>query len=311
MSTRAPNPPRGVATPVWNRIRLRPALALALLVPALAGATPTSQRSSLAASARPAPQDLLPALATRFSEGVAALTAGQLDAAEAAFRSVIRDGGDRAFVRHNLGIVLQRRGRHADALAEFRAAARLDPAFGPSRLLAGTSLLALGRPKAAVDELGVASRLMPREPAVHLQRADACERVNDVICLADEYRTLVALSPANPEYAYRLGKAYLRLSQWSHQRMQTTDPRAARLSQALGREYTEQGRPDLAERAFREAVERDATLVDVHLELARIYLADGRLDEAGRAVARALALVPGSKDARALQLKVEAARTPR
>ena len=102
-------------------------------------------------------QDLSPALAKRFSEGVAALSAGELDSAEAAFRAVIRDGGDRAFVRHNLGIVLQQRGRHADALVEFRAASRLDPAFGPSRLLAGTSLLALGQPKAAVAELGRAA----------------------------------------------------------------------------------------------------------------------------------------------------------
>ena len=131
-------------------------------------------------------QDLSPVLAKQFTEGVAALSAGQLDTAEAAFRAVIRDGGDRAFVRHNLGIVLQQRGRHADALVEFRAAIRLDPAFGPSRLLAGTSLLALGQPKAAAAELGRASALMPREPAVHLQRADACERIGDVLCLAVE-----------------------------------------------------------------------------------------------------------------------------
>jgi tetratricopeptide (TPR) repeat protein len=318
---------------------LRLALVIALLVPTLGGAAPQrssqaasarqappSQRGSQAASARQAPpsqrlpqaasarqgpQDLPPALATRFSEGVAALSAGQLDSAEAAFRAVIRDGGDRAFVRHNLGIVMQQRGRHADALVEFRTAFRLDPAFGPSHLLAGTSLLALGQAKAAVAELGVASQLMPREPAVHLQRADACERINDVICLVDEYRALVELSADNPEYAYRLGKAYLRLSQWAHAQIQAVDSRAARLSQALGREYLEQGRADLAERAFKEAISRDATLVDVHLALARIYLADGRLDEAARAVSRALALVPDSKDARALRASVEAARAPR
>jgi Tfp pilus assembly protein PilF len=259
----------------------------------------------------PVAQDLSPVLATRFTEGVAALTAGQLDSAEAAFRAVIQAGGDRAFVRHNLGIVLQQRGRHADALVQFRAASRLDPTFGPSHLLAGTSLLALGQAKAAVAELGRASSLMPREPAVHLQRADACERINDVLCLVDEYRVLVELSPADPDYAYRLGKAYLKLSQWAHERIQAIEPGAARLSQALGREYLEQGRTDLAEAAFQKAIRRDDTLADVHLSLARIYLADGRLEEAARAIARALALVPDSKEARALRASVEAARTPR
>jgi predicted Zn-dependent protease len=290
-------------------VLLWPALALALFVPTLAGAAPFSQRSSPAASAQ---QVLLPpSLAARFSQGVAALSAGQLDSAEAAFRDVIRDGGDRAYVRHNLGIVLQQRGRHADALVEFRAASRLDPGFGPSHLLAGTSLLALGQAKAAVAELGLASTLMPREPAVHLQRADACERLNDVVCLADEYRTLVELSPSSPEYAYRLGKAYLRLSQWAHARIQAIDPRAARLRQALGREYLEQGRIDLAERAFKDAIDRDTTLADVHLALARIYLGDGRLDEAARAVERTLVLVPDSKEARAVLVKIQAARTRR
>ena len=107
------------------------------------------------------------------------------------------------------------------------------------------------------------------------------------------------LSPADSEYAYRLGKAYLRLSQWAHERIQAIDPGAARLSQALGREYLEQGRADLAEAAFEKALRRDATLADVHLSLARIYLADGRLDEAARA-ARAGAC-SDSKEARAVQ----------
>jgi predicted Zn-dependent protease len=274
----------------------RLALALALLV---------------LAPAWVAPQDLPPALAARFSEGVADLAAGRLDAAEAAFRAVITGGGDRAFVHHNLGIVLQRRGRHTDALAEFRAASRMDPSFGPSHLLEGASLLAVGQSKTAVRVLGRASELMPREPAVHLQLADACERIDDVVCLADEYRTLVDLAPNNPEFAYRLGKAYLRLSQWTLTRMQAIDPKAARLSQARGREYLEQGRPDLAEAAFLDAVARDATLDDVHLALARLYLAGGRLDDASRAVTRALALIPESKAAQLLQASIETARERR
>jgi predicted Zn-dependent protease len=280
-----------------NRSTLsRPALALALLVLAPGWAVP---------------QDLSPALAARFSQGVADLAAGRLDGAEAAFRALVAAGGDRAFVHHNLGIVLQRRGRHMDAVVEFRAASRMDPSFGPSHLLEGASLLALGQPEPAVRALNRASELMPREPAVHLQLADACERLDDVICLADEYRTLAQLAPGNAEYAYRLGKAYLRLSQWTLARMQTIDPKAARLSQAKGREYLEQGRPDLAEAAFLDAVARDGTLDDVHLALARLYLAGGRLDDASRAVARALALVPESKVAHGLQSSIEAARARR
>ena len=253
-------------------------------------------------------QDLAPALAERFTQGVAALKAGRLDEAERDFRAVLSGGGDRAFVHHNLGIVLQQRGRHADAVAEFRIAAKQDPAFGPARLLAGASLLALGRPKEALPELERAAKLMPREVAPHLQLADAFERLGDVRRMVAEYRTIVELVPGDAEYTYRLGKAYLRLSQWAHERIQAIDPRAARLSQALGREYLRQGRPDLARLAFEEAVTRDPALTEVHLELARIHADEARWDDAAREVARVLATLPQSRAGRDLEAKIDAAR---
>lgn len=129
--------------------------------------------------------------------------------------------------------------------------------------------------------------------------------------MTDAYRVLTALSPSNTEYTYRLGKSYLRLSQWAHSRIQAIDPGAARLSQALGREYLEQGRPDLAERAFLEALGRDPALVEVHLALAQIYLRDGRWDDAATAVQRALDLAPDSKPARDLRTAIDTARVPR
>ncbi len=256
-------------------------------------------------------QSLAPALATRFSEGVEALKAGQLDRAEAAFRDVLARGGDRAFVHHNLGVVHQQRNRHVAALAEFRAAARLDPAFGPARLLAGSSLLALGRAREAVAELERAVRLLPGEPAAHLQLADACERVGDVPCLARESRVLAGLAPSDPEFAYRLGKAYLRLAEWSYTRLRAIDPDSARLSEALGREYLQQGQSDLALQAYQQAAERDPSLPGIHLALARIHADARRWDDAAREVERELAVAPGSAVALELKARVAAARTAR
>ncbi len=256
-------------------------------------------------------QSLSPALAARFSEGVEALKAGQLDRAEAAFRDVLARGGDRAFVHHNLGIVHQQRNHHVEALAEFRAAARLDPTFGPARLLAGSSLLALGRAEEAVAELERAVRLLPGERAAHLQLADACERVGNVPCLARESRVLAGLAPSDPEYTYRLGKAYLRLAQWSYNRIHAIDPRSARLSEALGREYLEQGQPELALLQYQQAAERDPALPGIHLALARIHADALRWDDAAREVERELAVAPGSAAALELKARVDAARTVR
>jgi Tfp pilus assembly protein PilF len=254
-------------------------------------------------------QELAPALAERFSVGVDALKSGNLDAAETAFRDVLRGGGgERAFVHHNLGIVLQQRGRDAEALVEFRAATRLDPSFGPARLLAGTSLLALGRPKEAAAELKQAIRLMPDELAPHLQLADAYERSGDMGGVVAEYRRLVAAAPSNDEYIYRLGKAYLKLAQESFERMRTVDPRTARLPQALARQYLDQGRSDLAAATLEKAAQRDPNVPEIHLMLARIHLDGGRFDDAAREIERELAIAPESAEAQAVQRQIEAAR---
>jgi tetratricopeptide (TPR) repeat protein len=254
-----------------------------------------------------AAQPLSADLSARFSEGTAALEAGRLDEAEAAFRAVLAaPGGDRSFVHHNLGIVLQRRARHEAALAEFRLATKQDPRYGPAWLLAGASQLALKRPAAAIADLDRAVTLMPRDLAPRLQLADACERTGDIRRVVATYREIVALAPDDPEYTYRLGKAYLRLSQWSFEHLKAVDPRSARLSQALGGEYERQGRPDLAQIAYREAAARDPALVEVHLALARLYRDAKLWQEAADAVGRALALAPDSAEGKALQAQIAA-----
>jgi tetratricopeptide (TPR) repeat protein len=256
-----------------------------------------------------AAQDLSPALAERFSQGTAALKAGSLDAAEAAFRDVLGSGGERAFVHHNLGLVLRERGRDADALGEFRTAIKLDPSFGPAHLLAGTSLLTLGRAGEARTALERAVRLMPREIAAHLQLAGACQRLDDRACVADAYRDIVQLAPDDSEYVYRLGSAYLSLSTWTHERLTKIAPGSARVEQALGREYLRQGQTDRALEALQRAADADPTLPDLHLALARIHLEAGRRDEASREIARELALVPFSKEALQVKDQIGAAAT--
>jgi tetratricopeptide (TPR) repeat protein len=255
-------------------------------------------------------QELPPALASRFSEGVAALKAGDGAGAERAFRDVLRQGGARSFVHHNLGIVLQQSGRHREALAEFQAAARLDPAFGPARLLAGVSLLALNRPAEAVPVLDRAVKLLPDEEIAHVQLADAYERIGRIEGVVDEYRRLTAMSARNDEYAYRLGKAYLRLAQRSYQRLRTVSPNSARSSQALATEYAKQGRRDLAAQEFERAARLDPRLEEIHLALARLYAAEQRWEDAAREVERELALAPESRDAMELKTKIMERRAP-
>ena len=121
-------------------------------------------------------------------------------------RDVLRDGGDRAFVHHNLGIVLQQRG---PARRCARRVSRGTPARSRLRTVAPARRDQPARARTAarqaVAELSARVALMPRRAgAAHLQLADACERIGDVLCLADEIerwwqsvarRSRVAVSP--------------------------------------------------------------------------------------------------------------------
>jgi predicted Zn-dependent protease len=279
----------------------RAAIAVAAM---LAGGMASAQTSPDTARA----SSLTPAAQARFTEGVEALKGGRLDEAETAFREVLRTGGQAAFVHHNLGVVLQQQRRDADALAEFRAAIRLDSTYGPSHLLAGTSLLALKRPREALTSLQTARRLMPSDIAVSARLAEAYERLGDMPRLVDELRRTRTLAPNDPEYAYRLGRGYLALAQWSVERLRRATPPSPRLQQMAARTYVQQGQAAQAIQALQAAASADPGLPEVHLALAELYLRENQVDAAAAAVGRELAIAPQSRAALALQARIEEAR---
>jgi Tfp pilus assembly protein PilF len=258
--------------------------------------------SALAQQSLPAPLEKL------FATGVEALKKGDTDAAEKTFLTVLRRGGKVSFVHHNLGIVYQQRGEHAKAVAQFREAIRLQPNYGPSRLLAGGSLLALGRHAEAARELERAVKLMPTEAQVRLQLAKALERSNDRLGVVEQYQALAEMAPREAEYAYQLGRAYNRLAEWSYLEIVRLDPNSARLHQSLGQQYLAQGKTELAALSYQKAVETDPQLPEIHLALALIYLDLKRPDEASKEIELELKLVPESKKALAVKQQIAAAK---
>ena len=185
-----------------------------------------------------------------FQQGVAALKAGRLEEAAAAFRRVLQQGGKEPYVHNNLAIVYQQQGRHREAIAECREAIRLDPAYPAPRVVLGGSLLALGRVAEATTALEAAVKMLPKERLAREQLARAYDRAGRPSAAIEQHRAVRALAPDDPEAAYQLGRAYLRLSEWAMQRLRDVDPGSARIYQVLGHNYRVQGRLDLAVRAF-------------------------------------------------------------
>jgi tetratricopeptide (TPR) repeat protein len=253
-------------------------------------------------------EKLPPLVENQMAAGVQALKSGDLDTAEKVFSDALRHGVKHPLVFHNLGVIAQQRGLHHQAIAWFREAILLQPDFGPTRLLLGSSLLAVGKNSEAIHELRRAVSLMPEQPEAHLQLARAYEGAENWIGAAREFQKLVELNPQEPEYHYRLGKSWTKVSQQSYQQIGRLNPDAARLHQALGQEYVIQEKYDLALDAYQQAARSDPRLPEIHLAMAVILLELKKFDEALAQIELELKLVPESKNAAEIKTKIEAAK---
>ena len=255
-----------------------------------------------------AQQNLPSSWELKIAAGVEALKSGDLVGAEKIFSEALRQGIRHPLNYHNLGIIAQQRGQHLMAVTRFRQALALQPDFGPSHLLLGSSLMALKRNAQAVRELQRAVRLMPEEPQAHLQLAKAYEASENWIAAAQELQRLVELAPQEPEYSYQLGKAWMKLSGWSYQQIARINPDSARLQQALGQEYAVQGKYNLAIASYHRAAQLDPKLPEIHLALALISLEEKRFDQALAEIELELKLVPESKAALDTKARIVAAK---
>jgi tetratricopeptide (TPR) repeat protein len=253
-------------------------------------------------------QELPAPLERKIAAGVKALKAGDLDTADRVFTELLHQGTRNALIFHNLGVIAQERGNHQEAVTRFRQAIRLQPSYGPSRLLLGSSLWALGKNEDALREFKRAIVLMPDQPAARLELAKAYESSGNWIAAVEQLQKLVSLAPDNAENSYQLGKALTKLSGWSLREIARLNPNSARLHQALGQEYAIQEKYDQALAAYQQAAQSDPKLPEIHLGMALILLQLKRLDEALEQVQLELTLVPQSKRALAAKAKIEAAK---
>ena len=253
-----------------------------------------------------AQENLPPALETKIAAGVQALKSGDLNSADEVFSDALRQGIKHPLIYHNLGVLAQLRGNHAEAVTRFRQALSLQPNYGPSRLLLGSSLLALHRNSEAVRELKRAAVLMPKESQGHLQLAKAYGATDNWIAAVQEFQKLVELAPQEPEYSFQLGTAWAKLSGWSYSQITRINPDSARLHQALGQEYVIQEKYDLALAAYQQATRSDPKMPELHLAMALILLELKKFDQALAEIDLELNLVPESKIAAATKTKIEA-----
>jgi tetratricopeptide (TPR) repeat protein len=114
-------------------------------------------------------------------------------------------------LRHRLGNCLLRLGRVEDAIAELRAAIRLDPGFAEAHNDLAGALVRLGDRDAAMPHLREAVRVRPDFAEARASLAGLLGRTGQWTEAAEQYRAVLQSQPSNAQVHFELAIALLNL----------------------------------------------------------------------------------------------------
>lgn len=232
-----------------------------------------------------------------YAEAVAYHRAGQLDRAEAGYRSIPADDPKYPDSLQLLGVIAQQRGDHARAVELITKAIALrphQPEFHSNLAEAHRSLGQLAQAEACCAE---ALRLKPNhaEALLNLGRVRmAGKRWQDA---RQAFNTIVQTDPADGRGHYYLGECLremgrIRESIEAYQRAVACNPRHFHAYYQLATQLLLMGDPIASEVNFRKAIEINPRLAPAYVNLGRCLIELGRAQEAAAAFDQAQKLAP-------------------
>jgi tetratricopeptide (TPR) repeat protein len=207
------------------------------------------------------------------------------------WRHRIEVNPDNWLSRLNLGGLLARTGRVAEAAEHLRVALALQPGNVDVRISMGGALAILGDLPGAHEQLEEALRLSPGHPEAHYNLARTEELQGHWRAAAQHYRAGLESSPRDARLHRGLAQVLLRLERpdeavQSLEQARALDPADHASCYLLGRIAFRQGRLESATEAFLAGLAIHP-LPEAHADLARIYRARGMKAEAREQAERA------------------------
>lgn len=190
------------------------------------------------------------------------------------WRDIVAKRPNNARGHYSLGTVLLKNAKTNEAIEQFGAAVRMDPAYVDAHYNLGNALLEKGRVGGAIKAYREAIRLDPKQFMARLNLANLLQsRTGSMEEAVRQYREALRIKPGLVKAHVNLGKALLRM-----------------------------GRSDEALKCFRRAVVLAPNHPDAHFGLAHTLDALGRLDAAIKEYRDTLRLRPSNIEAvRALE----------
>ena len=221
---------------------------------------------------------------------------------ELLFRQSLAHGGENARTLNYLGAVLDMKGKSAEAIADLRRAATLEPQIPVIHYNLGLALCRAGQLEAALAEFRTTVELQPLYAEAHsglgytlLQLGRATEAVR-------AYQESLRLEPDSVETHNSLGAALDRLERLDEAMAQyrealRLDPDSSQAHSNLGAAFAKRGRSAEALTEFRAAVSLRPDYAPGEVNLGNALAASGQPAEAESHYQAALRLAP--EDARA------------
>lgn len=217
---------------------------------------------------------------THFELGRSLQQAGDLTGAEAAYRRAVEHDPAHLRALNNLGIVLEAAERWDEAMHAYRQALAVDDSRAIIHYNLGHALHASGRADEAIAAYREAIRLDANDPDFHGNLAAALHHVGERERALESFEAAVKRGAMNPSIWRQWGYCHYELGRVREAR--AIFHRAAEMPEAGVRAFCDLGRacevlrdwPE-AERAYREAVQRQPSQSPAHEGLARAVCAQG------------------------------------
>lgn len=203
-----------------------------------------------------------------------------------------------AWMAHNnLGTVLLKEERFAEALSHFQQTLRMKPDHSRANKNMGAALLGLHRYEEAIAEYQTAMKVEPLDPYVRCGLGLALQHINQMQPATDQFRAALKLKPdfadAHNYLAASLllmGHTQQAIAEYREAIRLAPDNHEAHAGYAYALQMT--GRLDEAAAEFAKAIRLKPELADNRYNLAMIHQRQGRVEQAAAELQRVVAAKP-------------------
>lgn len=236
------------------------------------------------------------------NRGIALLAAGDLDAAEAAFRRALELNPNYGEIHYHLGDVLTRRGNKSAAATEFQLTLKLDPRHVEANNNLGALLVERGRIGQAIPLFETAAQLAP-------QRAEIQRNLGSALLMSKRYREAIDrlkrsidLQPDVAQTHEYLAQALAGIGDQGgaldqYRKAVALQPDSAVAHFNVGVFLEQQSKLEQAIESYRQSLQIDPTASTVWNNLGVALARQNQLKPAIEAFRQALALTPGNESA--------------